>query len=96
MLKTRKVHDHAEEYERLCEDLEDITSKLLETKAAISVAADDIKTGAKDILLEQAINIKNRASDAEQQFEGIIKKKPIKSIGIALLVGTVIGYFLHK
>ncbi len=71
----------------------DELSKLKETLAQYT---RDIKGRAGVIMARSLRNAKDKSDEIQDNVSHAVSKKPFKSLGVALLTGAVIGYFLHK
>lgn len=65
-------------------------------KAALSEATSHAKHRASDLLSQSRENMKEKSDQLQENLSHYAGEKPIKALGIALLTGIVIGYFLHK
>jgi ElaB/YqjD/DUF883 family membrane-anchored ribosome-binding protein len=89
MFKTTVRHSKkANEYD-FHQDIEKI-------KKALANATWGATSHAKDVLSQSVDDIKDRSVAAQETIEGYVHKKPLKIMGVALLTGIVLGYFLHK
>lgn len=73
----------------LYEDLEKI-------KAALRVASEDVKFKAGDILAQSLEDAEDRADAIKSSVCNYIEEKPLKSLGIAALLGVVVGMYIKK
>jgi ElaB/YqjD/DUF883 family membrane-anchored ribosome-binding protein len=85
-IKSRNSHHHRN-------DLSDDVEKI---KAALAQATFDVKGKASDLFSQSIDNIKDHSSKFQENVSEFTTEKPLKSLGIALLTGIVLGYFLHK
>lgn len=83
-LKHKRAH-HA--------DFHDDVEKI---KAALQQASDDFKDKASELWTDSVEGVKEHTADAKKSIENYTSEKPLQTIGIALLVGVALGYFLHK
>jgi ElaB/YqjD/DUF883 family membrane-anchored ribosome-binding protein len=65
-------------------------------KTAFAETGQDIKEKASEILANSIENVKEKSSDMKDSVENYVTKKPFQSIGIAMVVGLVVGYLLRK
>lgn len=86
--QTRGKHAHRSEFD-LYHDFENI-------KDAFTEATYDVKGRAGEILSQSMESLKDKSSDLKDGVEEYVSNKPFQSMGIALLAGMVIGYFIHK
>lgn len=83
-----KHGQHHSEYD-LYDDVEQI-------KAALMQASQNMKGRANEILSDSVDDIKKHSSEAKDSVANYAAQKPFQSLGIALLAGIAIGYFLRK
>ena len=74
----------------------DLYNDVEKIKEAHADTTKDIKDKVSDILLESIEGVKDKTADVKNNVENYTAEKPLKSLGIALLVGAALGYFLHK
>jgi ElaB/YqjD/DUF883 family membrane-anchored ribosome-binding protein len=74
----------------------DLYGDVAKIKAAIQDASSDVKNKTNQMFTDSIDNIKDQASSTKDYVEEIIDEKPFKAVGISLLVGMAIGYFLKK
>jgi ElaB/YqjD/DUF883 family membrane-anchored ribosome-binding protein len=79
----------------LAGDLNNIIQKLTETRESIAQATQDVKGSAQETLFQKWDDIHEGSVEIEESIAGYIQDKPFKSVGIALGVGLVIGYFFR-
>lgn len=84
MTTKNKHHDYD-----LYEDVEKI-------KSALFTATQDVKGKAADMFSDSMEEIKDQTRAAKDSVAKYTSRKPFKSLTVALLVGTAIGYLLHK
>lgn len=61
--------------------------------AGTTIGAKDI---AGDYLMQQFEDVKDKSNEVQETVTDYVTEKPIKSIGLALLTGAVIGWLIHK
>lgn len=88
MHKTKHRSARHSEY-NLLEDLERI-------KSALSDATYDVKGKAGEFVTDSLHDMKEKTEEWQKGFTHYVTKKPFTSLGIAVGVGAVIGFFLHK
>lgn len=88
MSEVKNRHKNQSEYD-LYGDVEKIKAALLDT-------TNDVKGKAGELLSDSVKNIKEQSSALSDNVSNYTAKKPFKSLGIALLAGIAIGYFLRK
>jgi ElaB/YqjD/DUF883 family membrane-anchored ribosome-binding protein len=81
-------HKHHHDYD-LYDDLEKI-------KAAIADATRDVKGKTNQLIAQSIDNVKEKSTDLQENLGHYVEKKPFKSLGIAVFIGLVVGYLLHK
>jgi len=65
-------------------------------KEALAVAGFDAKKKIKEILSQSLENATDRSLQAKETVANYAADRPFKSLGIALLTGLVVGYFIHR
>lgn len=85
---TAKKHNHRTGL-HLHNDYENIKSILVGT-------TQDLKGRAGEILSHSVENVKDKSTDVKDGIETYVTKKPFQSIGIAVVAGIALGYFMHK
>lgn len=84
-MATRSKHNNHDLYA----DWEKIRHVFAET-------ASDIKGKSTDYLTQSMDNVKDKSLQTKDNIAHYTAEKPFKSLGIALLVGIALGYFIHK
>ena len=74
-------------------DLFDDVEKI---KAALFNTAYDVKGKAGEIINDSVENVRERSEVMKENVVDYVGKKPIQSLGLAFLIGTAIGYLIHK
>ena len=74
----------------------DLYDDIEKIKAALMEASQDVKGKAAELLVESVDSMKDKTKDMTDDLANYTAKKPLKSLGIALLVGVSIGYLLRK
>ncbi len=69
----------------------DLQESLLNVKSAIGEATGDVKGRAIDMISELLVDLQTKTSDYQDELEDRISAKPLKSVGIAVLLGLFIG-----
>lgn len=87
MNKTHTRH-RAHEYD-LNKDLERI-------KNAFTDASHDVREKANEMITESIENVKEKSVQARDLVGEYVSDQPLKSVGVALICGALIGYFLHR
>lgn len=65
-------------------------------KAAVGEATKHAKGQATKVIYDSYDNIKEKSTDMQDQVIAYTKKKPFKSLGIAVLTGFILGIFLLR
>lgn len=84
----RHSRNHAEEY--------DIYNDLLKIRDAFSDTAKDVKGRAGQAITESFDSVKERSSELQDGVANYTREQPFKTVGIALLAGFVVGFWLRK
>ena len=87
MYKTTARKKHSE-YD-LYDDLEKI-------KAALSDTAGDVKGRASEMISQSFEDVKDKSNRLQKEVGGYLAERPIKTLGLTLLTGVIIGYLIHK
>jgi len=87
-LKRRNHHQRHHEY-----DLEEDVEKI---KAALMDAANDVRGKAGAMLSDSVDNMRERSELLKENLADYTGNKPFRSLGVAFLVGAIIGYLMHK
>lgn len=74
----------------------DLYGDLEKIKAAIAEATRDVKGKTNQLVSQSLDNVREKSSDIQENIADYVAEKPFKSLGMAILTGIVIGYFLHK
>lgn len=74
----------------------DLYSDLMRIKDAFSDTAKNMRGRATDSINQSFENVKTKSHDLQDNMANYAKEKPLKSLGIALLAGVVIGFLLHR
>lgn len=65
-------------------------------KAAIAATMHDTRGLAGQALTDSLLNIREKSAAVKDNVSDYTARKPLKSLGISLLCGLIIGYLLHK
>jgi len=65
-------------------------------KNALSDTAGDVKDEAGYMLRQSLDEIRRRSENAQDRISTYTAKKPLKSLGIAVLVGIAVGFLLKR
>lgn len=74
----------------------DIYGDLAKIKDALADATQGVKGRAGEMLTQSFDDVRDKYSAAQEKCESLVLEKPFKSIGVALLAGVCLGYFIHK
>jgi len=74
----------------------DLYSDLMRIKDAFTDTAKNVRGQATDRFNQSFENVKAKSVDLQDNMANYTKEKPLKSLGLALLAGVVIGYILHR
>jgi len=74
----------------------DLNDDLQKIKDALSQTTFDVRGKAREVISQSFENAKDRAASYQDNTSNYISERPFKSLGIALLVGIVAGYWFHK
>ena len=86
--KTIKGH-----HRNLSSDLSDDIAKI---KAAISDTSADLKDKAGEMYHDSLNTVKEKSSEVKDTIATYTEENPVKSLGIALLAGVIIGFLIRK
>lgn len=74
----------------------DLYGDLEKIKAAIAETTRDARGKASSLITESIENAKDKSDELQENVMDYVADKPFKSLGLALLAGMIVGYFLHK
>lgn len=74
----------------------DLHDDLTKIKAALAAATFDAKGKARELLVQSLDDMKDKSAEVQYTVTKYVMKKPLKSLGIAALVGAIFGYLMHK
>lgn len=74
-------------------DLYDDVEKI---KQALNLTATDLRDKTSEAVLQSIDNVKEKTEQLHSDVADYTGAHPLKSLGVALLVGIGIGYLLHK
>jgi ElaB/YqjD/DUF883 family membrane-anchored ribosome-binding protein len=74
----------------------DLYGDLAKIKGALYDAVHHAKGRAGDTLSQYWDETKERSANLQENVSNFTAEKPLKTIGITLLTGVLIGYFIHK
>lgn len=88
MHKTTRKHVHHNDY--------DLYSDLEKIKLAIADATSGARDRASELLSQSFDDARERSTAVKENVTDYVTERPFKSMGIALLAGVLIGYFVRK
>lgn len=90
MHKTTARHrnSHASDY--------DLHHDIAKIKALLAETTSDVKGRAGEILSQSFENVRDKSTEIHDNVSTYVTNKPFKSIGLALLAGTVIGFLMRS
>ena len=74
----------------------DIADDVAKIKAAIFETGRDLKGKASEMITGSVDDVKDYTSSIKDNVVDYTSEKPLKSLGIALLVGVVLGFLIRK
>lgn len=74
----------------------DLSADLARIKDAFADASFDVKGKASEVLTESLQTAKQKSNDLQHSMAKYIAKKPFKTLGVATLIGFILGYFFRK
>ena len=74
----------------------DFYGDLSKIKAAIATATCDAKVKARDMFHQSVDDMRDKSEIVQDTVTKYVAKKPLKSLGISMLIGAVIGFLIHK
>lgn len=74
----------------------DIYADIEKIKSAFSDTAMDVRGKAGDFVSHSLDGVKAKTARVQNNVAHYTAKKPFKSLGIALLAGTIIGFLLRR
>jgi ElaB/YqjD/DUF883 family membrane-anchored ribosome-binding protein len=72
----------------------DLYDNLSTIKDALSETKDGIKSRASDLISELLEDLRDQGTEYQDTVEEYVTDKPLKSVGIALAIGVIVGKFL--
>lgn len=86
------MYKNATRHRRHSEGDYDFAADLNKIKSAFSDASQDLRDRAGDIFLDSL----HEAKQKSKHVTNYLADRPLKSIGLAMFAGLIIGYFIHK
>ena len=74
----------------------DLQADLIRIKDAIMDATRDAKGKAGEMLYDSFEQAKDTSVAAKDNVTEYVAEKPLKSLGLALVTGLLVGYFLNR
>jgi ElaB/YqjD/DUF883 family membrane-anchored ribosome-binding protein len=74
----------------------DLMADLERIREAFSDVARDVRGKAGEAIIHSVENVKEKSADIQDTITTYAQKKPYKTIGIALLAGAVLGWWMHR
>lgn len=74
----------------------DLSGDLKRIKNLLAETTYDAKGKASDLLFQSIADVKNKSTEVQDNVSTYVVTKPIKSIGIAVLAGMLIGFLIRK
>lgn len=74
----------------------DIYGDLAKIKDALADATFGMKDHAGEVLSQSIDDMRERSAAIQKNMSSYVTDKPMKSVGLALLAGVCLGYFLRK
>ena len=87
MHKTLK-HDNSSEFD-LYDDVEKI-------KSALKDASRDVKGKAAEMLAESLLTAEQKSALLKANLSDYVEEKPLQALGLAALVGLILGFLISK
>ncbi|HSW93496.1 MAG TPA: hypothetical protein VLJ15_03980 [Gammaproteobacteria bacterium] len=75
---------------------DDIYGDLAKIKDAFADASYGVKNRAGEVLSQSFDDVREKSAAIQENVSSYVSEKPLKSIGVALLAGVFLGYFMHK
>lgn len=89
MYKTTNKHKRGNHHSEF-----DVYGDIEKIKELLAKSTYDIKGRTNEILNESLNSVRERTADVKDTTAEYVAEKPFKSMGLAMLAGAVIGYFL--
>lgn len=82
-------HNGRKSSHHIYQNLEDIKNDL-------SRLSESIKNETSNFVSDSIAQTKSKSVEMKNNFSERVSQEPMKSVGIALLTGAIIGYFVHR
>lgn len=74
----------------------DISGDLTKIKSLLADTTYDLNGRTREIIEDSLESVKEKSMEYQNQLAKYTAKRPFKTIGIALAVGTALGWFLGR
>jgi ElaB/YqjD/DUF883 family membrane-anchored ribosome-binding protein len=74
----------------------DLYGDLEKIKAAFAETRDDMKGKAAEMFTQSLDNLKNETANIQARIGDFTSERPMKTIGVSLLAGFVLGFIFRK
>jgi ElaB/YqjD/DUF883 family membrane-anchored ribosome-binding protein len=74
----------------------DLYGDMIKIRDAFTDTAKDARGKAAEVLTQSYNDVKTKTSDIQELMSDYVTEKPIKSIGLALLSGALLGAFMMR
>lgn len=74
----------------------DLYKDIEKIKAALFEASDNVKAKADELIADSLDTMKSKSNELQDDVAQYAAEQPFKALGVALLIGIVIGYSMHK
>lgn len=88
MKHTVRTRSHRSDY--------DLRGDLLRIKEAIADTGRDVKGRAGEVISQSLNDFTKKSNTVKKNVTGYVTGRPLKSLGVAVLVGMAMGYFINK
>ncbi|MBA3662124.1 MAG: hypothetical protein H0W64_10370 [Gammaproteobacteria bacterium] len=90
------AESNIERLKPLQEDIKKIKNDFQETKNSIYQTYDDAKDLAKNAVHQSIEQVRHQSQRWQDQALGLVRSSPIRTIGIAMLVGVLAGRLFNR
>jgi ElaB/YqjD/DUF883 family membrane-anchored ribosome-binding protein len=73
-----------------------VYNDLAKIKDAFADATYGMRNHAGDVISKSIDDVKEKSTVLQENVSSYVSDKPLKSVGLALLAGIFLGYFIHK
>lgn len=74
----------------------DLYADLEKIKSAFGDTAHDVKGKVGSLISQSLENARDTTTDMQDNVIEYIQAKPLKSVGLAMMAGVIVGWLLHK